>query len=330
MTPRSAHALILLRRRSRLLAGAATIAWLLLLAGCGGQESSEPESLLAFNTASFRDAARITGEAERQVLLTLRPGLFERDLKAVVDDVFGRAGVTLLAFPHLIGSGPNTLEPHYYGEARQIRQGDLVVVDIGATSGRHCADLTRTYPASGHFTRRQRQVYQLVLAAQQGAVERARLGGESLQSLDTWVRELFHDSPLRSPDADGQEQTMDTFFIHGLGHYIGRTVHGEDTGWETQQPFEPGQVLAIEPGLYLPNEGFGIRIEDDYLVTEGGLECLSADVPREVAEIERLMAEPRAPVPSMLALPPIPASPGAAAQTHMDFDRLGAPEPRQP
>jgi Xaa-Pro aminopeptidase len=303
-------------------------AWLALLAACGGESGPQPPSgPPSFDPASFREAARITGLAELEVLLTVRAGLLERDVKATIDDVFRREDVTLLAFPHIVASGPNALELHYAGDARQLQDGDLLLADIGATYDGHCADLTRTYPVSGRYTPRQRELYELVLEVQREAAARARPGVDSLTSIHLWARQALQDSPLRALDGGGTEQTMDRFFTHFIGHYLGRSVHGEDTGWSTTLPLEPGQVLTLEPGLYVASEGIGIRIEDDYLVTASGVESLSPEAPKDVAEIERLMAEPRSVRPGGRGptASPLPAAVSAAGRGHMDFG-----PPRQP
>ena len=253
----------------------------LLAAACGGGSPTAPTSATpsgngaTFSEAAFREAARVTALAQSDVQMTVRPGLFERDIKAVVDEVFRRHGVAVPAFSHIVASGPNALVLHYEGDDRQLEDGDLLVVDIGAAVDEHCADVTRTIAVSGRFTARQREVYDLVLDALLGVEQRARAGADSLAGLHAWVKELFRQSPLRAADASGNLQTMDQFFIHSVGHFVGRTVHGQDTGWSIQEPLRAGQVLAIEPGLYLPAEGIGIRIEDTLLVTSDGLECLS-------------------------------------------------------
>jgi Xaa-Pro aminopeptidase len=279
---------------SRLRAGAAVgLAIALAGAGCGGSSSpaaptADPPSPPRFVEASFREAARITAAAQVAVLQAAKPGVYERDIKAVIDAVYAREGGGPPAFAHIAASGPNALELHYAGDARQLAGGDLLLVDIGATSNQHCADVTRTYPVSGRFTDRQRAIYQLVLDAQTLALTRTRVGADSLASIGAAVRDFFRSSPLRAKNAAGVESTMDAFFIHGLSHYVGRDVHGADTGWDPGQPIQPDQVFVFEPGLYIASEGIGIRIEDTFLATRTGLECLSCASPKGTSEIERL------------------------------------------
>jgi Xaa-Pro aminopeptidase len=278
-----------LRRRGT--AAALLLAVSIHAAGCGGSSSPAAPTVVAserpFVEASFRDAARLTAAAQVAALRATRPGVFERDVKTVIDEVFTREGGSPPAFPHIVASGPNALELHYPGDARQLADGDLLLIDIGATSNGHCADVTRTYPVSGRLTARQREVYQLVLDAQTLAATRARVGVDSLRSLDAAVRDFFRASPLRAMNAAGVNSTMDQFFVHGLYHYVGREVHGSDTGWADWQPIQAGQVFALEPGLYIASEGLGIRIEDTYLASRVAVECLSCASPKGPSDIER-------------------------------------------
>ncbi len=233
--------------------------------------------------ALLREAVRITAEAHREVARALRPGMFEYELEALVMATFLRNGARRAGFPPIIGSGPNSTILHYQANRRLIAAGDLVVVDIGAEYEYYTADITRTYPASGRFTDRQRQIYALVLGAQKAAEAAFRPGQTTMRELQEVARRFLRESPLRSRDG----QTLDRFFIHGLGHYVGLDVH--DVG-DYSKPLVPGVVITIEPGIYLPDEQIGVRIEDMYLVTETGLVKLSAHIPSAPEEVERWMA----------------------------------------
>jgi Xaa-Pro aminopeptidase len=172
---------------------------------------------------------------------------------------------------------------HYDKNRRQMESGDVVVMDIGAEYSYYSADVTRTIPVSGKFSGRQREIYDLVLGAQNAAIEAIRPGttvGELTGVARTWLRE-------NSNGACGQ-QTCDAYFVHGLGHWLGMDVH--DVG-DYATPLLPGMVLTIEPGIYLPDENLGVRIEDDVLVTETGHEVLSAGAPRDPDRIEALMRQ---------------------------------------
>ncbi len=161
---------------------------------------------------------------------------------------------------------------------------DLVVVDIGAEFGYYTADLTRTYPAAGRFTDRQRAIYELVLSTQQAAIEAVR-PGTTVGELTGIAREHMraNSGTLCRP------VTCDAYFVHGLSHWLGMDVH--DVG-SYAVPLAPGMVLTIEPGIYIPAEELGVRIEDDVLVTADGYELLSRDLPREPAAIEAMMQQP--------------------------------------
>jgi Xaa-Pro aminopeptidase len=237
---------------------------------------------------SLKKAIAITGEAQADVTRIIRPGLFEYELEGKIAGAFTSGGAMRAGFPSIVGSGPNSCIPHYFANNRRMEDGELVVVDIGAEYQYYTADITRTYPVSGKFTPRQRELYQLVLDAQTEAAKQVKKGSTLIFPLTGFVREYFRKSPLRAKGEDGKEYTMDHFFIHGLGHYLGMDVH--DVG-NYSKPLQPGEVFTIEPGLYIKSENIGIRIEDDYLLTENGLEKLSKDIPSDPDEIERRIAE---------------------------------------
>lgn len=237
--------------------------------------------------AILQKAIDITAEAQRSVAETLEPGVFEYQLEGKILAAFLDGGAMRPGFASIVGSGPNACIPHYFENNRQVQAGDLVVVDIGAEYQYYTADITRTFPATGVFTERQRALYQLVLDAQTYAAERFKPGETRLLEMTGWVRDFLRGSELRAKDREGNEQTMDHFFIHGLGHYLGLEVHDVGDG---SKPMQSGEVFTIEPGLYIPRESIGIRIEDDYLVTETGLKKLSEGIPSTPEDVERWMA----------------------------------------
>lgn len=231
--------------------------------------------------ALLQKAIDITGEGQREAAMVLRPGAYEYEAQAALEYAFMRAGAERTGFPSIVGAGINSTILHYNENRRKIEAGDLIVIDVGAEYSYYTADITRTYPASGRFTRRQREVYQLVLDAQRAAEKAFKLGESSIGDLQRAAVEAMKQSPLR----DRQGNTLNRYFIHGLGHWLGMDVH--DVGSYGKIPV--GAVLTIEPGIYIPEEGFGVRIEDDYLVTEKGLVKMSARIPSEPDEIERLV-----------------------------------------
>ena len=235
----------------------------------------------------LRTAISITGAAQTDVLKTIRPGLFEYELEGKVLGAFIAGGAVRVGFDSIVGSGINGTFPHYFANRRKMEDGDLVVVDIGAEYRYYTADITRTYPVNGKFTPRQREVYQLVLDCQSECAKQVKPSETTMGDLNRISREFFAKSKLRAKDRSGNEQSMDTFFIHGLGHYLGMDVH--DVG-DYGKAFQPGEVITIEPGLYITSEAIGIRIEDDYLVTADGVEKLSKEIVSDPDEIECAIA----------------------------------------
>ena len=232
----------------------------------------------------LREAVKITSDAHLEAWRFARPGVHEFEIEAVIEYVFRSRGAERLGFPSVVASGENSVTLHHDKNRRMLEAGDLVVVDIGAEFGYYTADLTRTFPASGTFTDRQREVYELVLSTQQAAIEAVR-PGITMGELSQMARQHMEE---HSGDLCG-DQPCTAYFPHGLSHWLGMDVH--DVG-DYGVPLEPGMVLTIEPGIYLPDENLGVRIEDDVLVTETGYELLSRDLPRSPDEIERIMSEP--------------------------------------
>jgi Xaa-Pro aminopeptidase len=221
----------------------------------------------------IEEAVAITGLALRKAIARIEPGLYEYQVQALIEGTFRWQGAEGLAFGSIVGTGLNSTTLHHRAGRDRIEPGDLVLMDVGCRYRGYCADLTRTVPASGNFTDRQRQVYETVLAARAAALAEVRPGG-TLEAVDAAARRTLRRAGL------GEHVR------HGIGHWLGLAVHDPGGGSRLQ----PGMVLTIEPGVYLEEEGFGIRIEDDVVVTEDGHRVLSADLPRTVEEIERLMA----------------------------------------
>ncbi len=229
----------------------------------------------------LRRAIDITAEGQRAAMQAIRPGMYEYEIEALVEYTFRSLGADRVGFPSIIGSGPNTTTLHYDTNRRRTEPGDLVVMDIGAEYGQYSADVTRTVPVDGRYTPRQKTVYELVLGAQQAAIDAAR-PGVTIGGLNRIARQYIDD---HSGDVCGSE-SCNRFFIHGLSHWLGMRVH--DVG-DYSTPLAPGMVLTIEPGVYIPGEQLGVRIEDDVLITETGSVVLSAGAPRTVEAIEELM-----------------------------------------
>jgi Xaa-Pro aminopeptidase len=221
-------------------------------------------------------AIDITMRAQQAAAVTIKPEVMEYEVEGIIEYEFRKSGAEGPAFPSIVGSGPFSSILHYDRNDRRMLDGDLVVVDIGAQYGGYTADITRTYPVNGRFTERQREIYQIVLDAQKAALERVRpgtrIGGPD--GVHAAARDYI------------ESRGYGDQFFHGTSHYIGLDVH--DVG-DTRRPLEPNMVITVEPGIYIPEENIGVRIEDDVLVTETGYRILS-DFPKEVDAIERLMA----------------------------------------
>ena len=235
----------------------------------------------------MRSAIDITSEAQRRAMQSIEPGMYEYEIEALIEYTFRSNGADRLGFPSIIGSGPNSTTLHYDTNRRQTRAGDLVVLDIGAEYGQYSADITRTVPVDGRYTERQRAIYELVLGAQQAAIDATR-PGVTLGQLTRTAREYIDQN---SGEVCGGT-SCNRYFIHGLSHWLGMRVH--DVG-DYSTPLAPGMVFTIEPGIYIEDEQIGVRIEDDILVTPTGAEVLSAGAPRSVEEIEALMRRPLLP-----------------------------------
>jgi Xaa-Pro aminopeptidase len=237
--------------------------------------------------ALLQKAIDITGEAQRDIMYTLKPGMYEYEVQAILEAAFTRGGAERPGFPSIVGSGLFSTILHYSENHKRIDAGDTVVCDIGAEYSLYTADITRTYPANGKFTERQRAIYQLVLETQAAAASHWK-PGMTMSELNLFAMDFMRKSPLRAKDVDGKEYSMEHFFIHGLGHYLGMDVH--DTGDYTR-PLQVGEVFTIEPGIYIQTEQLGVRIEDDYVITpEQTVRKMSEKIPSTIEEIERLMA----------------------------------------
>jgi len=231
----------------------------------------------------LRRAIEITTDAHRVAMARATPGIWEYELEAAIEHTFHSKGAERVGFTSIIGSGPNSTALHYDKSRRRTEAGDLVVMDIGADFGYYTADVTRTMPVSGKFTARQRALYDLVLGAQQAAIEAIKPGMD-LVRLDEIAREYMR----RNSGRLCAPRTCDEYFVHGIGHWLGMDVHDPA---EINTPFAAGMVLTVEPGIYIPAEATGIRIEDDVLVTPTGYEVLSTSAPRTADEVEQAMAE---------------------------------------
>jgi Xaa-Pro aminopeptidase len=255
----------------------------------------------------IREAAELSARGHLAAMRAGRPGVGEWEIQALLDHAFrGHAPDSGTAFPPIVGSAENATILHYVTNTRRIGEGELVLVDAGADVGFYCADITRVFPASGRFTGPQRAVYDVVHRALEAAIEAIRPGEPVNAPHEAARRELVQgmlDLGLLEGELDAlleeEEKRFKRFFMHNTSHWLGLDVH--DAGGyrdSAGEPilFEPGMVLTVEPGLYVPVEddvpehlrGIGVRLEDDVLVTEDGREVLTRGVPVHPDEVERI------------------------------------------
>jgi Xaa-Pro aminopeptidase len=226
-------------------------------------------------------------DAHLAAMRMMRPGLYEYQVAAKMVEVHAMGGSEAEGYAPIVGAGPNSVTLHYDKLSRKIENGDIVVLDVGAQFSGYSADITRTLPANGKFTPRQREIYDVVLGAQNAALAVIKPGRDFCQKGQNSVFKVAYDY-INSHGKDLHGKSLGQYFIHGLGHDIGLDVH--DPG-EYCKPLEPGMVVTVEPGIYIPEENLGVRIEDDILITDTGYKLLSERLPRDPDEIEKIMAE---------------------------------------
>jgi Xaa-Pro aminopeptidase len=218
------------------------------------------------------------------------PGVWEYEIAAEMTNVYFERGCERSAYAPIVGSGPNSVILHYAANHRRLDSGETVVADVGAECSDYATDVTRTVPAGGKFTPRQRELYEIVLGAQKAAITAIkpgmRLRGDGSTSQQT-LNQIAYDY-INTHGHDSHGQPLGKYFVHGLGHYVGLDVH--DPGDPTA-PLRAGTVITIEPGVYIPEENIGIRIEDIVVVTEDGCKVLSAALPREIDAVEKLVGK---------------------------------------
>ncbi len=226
-------------------------------------------------------AIEVTELAHEAATQAIKNNVTESEVQASIEYIMTAARARI-AFPSIVGSGKNSTVLHYSENKGAMRNGDLVVVDIGAELDNYCADLTRTYPVSGTFTKRQKEIYNTVLETQNYIAELAKPGmwlknaEKSQQSLHHLAQQFL------------KKRGYADYFPHGIGHYLGLDVH--DVG-DYNTPLHEGDVITIEPGIYISQEDLGVRIEDNYWITKDGAVCLSENLPKEAHDIEDIMQQ---------------------------------------
>lgn len=235
--------------------------------------------------ATFRKAVELTDQGLRRILSTLEPGQMEYQAQAEFEYSIHYNGSEGVSFATIAGSGLNGCMLHYNTNHCRMEDGSLVLFDLGAKKDGYCADISRTYPVNGRYTERQKQIYDIVLAANRAIAAAAR-PGVTLKELNELCKKTLADGLI----AIGKIQSADeigTYYMHGVSHHIGLDTH--DCVVDEEAGLAAGMIISDEPGLYIDEEAIGIRIEDDLLITEDGCEVLSESIPRTTEEIEALM-----------------------------------------
>jgi Xaa-Pro aminopeptidase len=233
------------------------------------REVKEPAEL-----ALMRQAIVYTGAGHAAGLKAVHPGAHEYEVKDAVEAAFKRAGSRHLAYDSIVGSGSDSTFLHYGKDDRVMKAGELILLDVAAEAEYYAADVTRTLPVSGKFTAEQRAIYDIVLKAQAAGIAAAK-AGVRVADIDAATRRVI------------QEAGYYDYYVHGCCHFVGLEVH--DPG-DYDAPLPAGAVITVEPGIYLPQRGFGVRIEDEILITPTGAELLTGAIPKDPPELERLMA----------------------------------------
>ncbi|NJM72092.1 MAG: M24 family metallopeptidase [Scytonema sp. RU_4_4] len=258
----------------------------------------------------MRKAAEIAVEAHNHAMKFTQPGRYEYEVQAEIEHIFRFRGALGPAYPSIVASGVNSCILHYIENDRQMQDKELLLIDAGCAYGYYNSDITRTFPVGGQFTSEQKILYEIVLEAQKQAIAQVQPGNPYKQIHDTAVRVLTEglvELGILKGEIDKliEEEKYKPYYMHRTGHWLGLDVHDAGVyqhGDEKPQILQPGQVLTVEPGLYIVPDtklaedqpetdprwvGIGIRIEDDVLVTATGHEVLTAGVPKEVAQVER-------------------------------------------
>ena len=238
--------------------------------------------------ALMKKAANASIAGHLAAMHAMKPGMGEHEIAALINYEQAKRGCERPAYSPIVGSGLNGTVLHYSDDSGPISAGDVVVIDAAGEYSMYADDITRTLPASGKFSARQREIYDIVHGAQQAAMDafqsgKSTMGRKGAYSLDAVAREY-----IKTHGKDLHGGSLDQYFIHGLGHYVGLYVHDDN---DYTVPLGPGAVFTIEPGIYIPEEKIGVRIEDMYYVdADGKLVKMTAALPSTADEVEKAMA----------------------------------------
>jgi Xaa-Pro aminopeptidase len=238
--------------------------------------------------ALIRKATDASVAAHLAAMRAVKPGITEREVSALMQYEFGKRGCERPAYAPIVGSGFNSTVLHYSDDSATMKDGDVVVLDVGGEYSMYATDITRTLPVAGKFSPRQREIYDIVLGAQQAAIAAFVAGKSTLRGdAATSLYKAAYDY-INTHGKDQHGQPLGKYFVHGLSHFVGLNVHDPGDYSVTAQP---GMVFTIEPGIYIPEEKLGVRIEDIFYVDKNGkLINLSGDLPSKAEDVERMMS----------------------------------------
>lgn len=235
--------------------------------------------------ALMRRAQETTRVAIEAMMKHARPGMNECELEGAFDFALMKQGVREHAFPSIVAGGARATTLHYSSNNQVVNDGEMVLIDLGSAQDNYCADISRTFPVNGRFTARQKEIYNTVLEAQRIVIENAK-PGLTTRDLNQLVID-YYETRLDDLGLRKDGKTVRDYYYHSVSHHLGLDTH--DICTERERVLRPGAVITVEPGLYIAEEGIGVRIENDVLITEDGCVDLSADIPKTVEEIEALM-----------------------------------------
>ena len=233
--------------------------------------------------ALIQHASDVTVAAHLEAWKKLHAGMYEYQVASVMTNAYFDRGCERSAYTPIVGGGPNSVILHYSTNKRRVDSGEVLLMDVGAECSDYATDVTRTVPVSGKFTPRQREIYEIVLGAQKAAIAAVKPG---VRVRETLYRIAYDYINTHGRDLHGD--SLGKYFTHGLTHHVGLDVHDLS---DINVPLETGMVITIEPGIYIPEENIGVRIEDTLVVTPTGSKVLSAALPKEVQEIEKLVGK---------------------------------------
>ena len=233
-------------------------------------------------------AVQASVAAHLVALKAIHPGITEREISALMQYEYGKRGCERAAYAPIVGSGLYSTVLHYSEDSGTMKEGDILVMDVGGEYSMYASDITRTAPVNGKFTARQREIYDVVLGAQEAAIHAFHVGKSKLtgNTPDSLYKVAF--DYINSHGKDQHGATLGKYFIHGLGHHVGLNVHDAN---DPSLPLDKGMVFTLEPGIYIPEEKLGVRIEDMFYVDPAGkLVLMSGGLPRSADEVEKAMA----------------------------------------